>query len=601
MKQNNNFQMKPVCQLIIAGMVGITLSGCGGGGGTAEDGTLKNSAPIEETAPDITVLVDQNESETTTTDGDDSVEEPPVLIATVNPEDGATSVETDVVLTASFYEDVFAASFNSDSFTLSNTRNKNTMEGTAEFNALNNTASFTPASDLDLLTTYTATIGEEITDLMGNPLGNQSVSFTTRDGAWGTSSTLSDGITDASAPQITTDKNGNIMAVWSSRSNWVNTLWASYYKAADNSWSTPQLISSENVDAYSIDTEMDNSGNVWAVWRQKPSNSIYARRFIAATASWEETSDIDANGHSVHDEPQITVDTNGNAMAVFKGYGRPNSVYSNYYKAGSGWQGAQLLEDDNINYANEVQIAFDNNGNALAVWAQPVSGMHAVWSRYYNVLTDSWGEVSQAGNKSSSPAFELQVAFDNSGTATVVWNQWLDDKNNLYANRFSSAGGWGTVELIESDDFGNSYSPQFSIDALGDVVVVWQSLDDEGAEDIGQIRTVRYTSSNGWESSNTVRIDSDDTAMAEEPQVVIDANGNAMAVWKWYREDNTAGFSFSRYNHNGNWSAAQMLDEVEGNANNSSLAVRENGSVLAVWSRDDEFGGADRILFNRFE
>jgi hypothetical protein len=57
-------------------------------------------------------------------------------------------------------------------------------DGTVTYEGNNNVATFTLGSELDILATYTATLGTAITDLSGNPLAaDYSWSFTTSGGA----------------------------------------------------------------------------------------------------------------------------------------------------------------------------------------------------------------------------------------------------------------------------------------------------------------------------------------------------------------------------------------------------------------------------------
>jgi hypothetical protein len=87
---------------------------------------------------------------------------------------------------------------------------------TVTFDGSNNVATLTPTGDLSILTTYTATLSTEITDLNGNPLAaDYSWSFSTTEGAWGMAEMIEDNAENASTPQIAFDNSGYAIAVWS--------------------------------------------------------------------------------------------------------------------------------------------------------------------------------------------------------------------------------------------------------------------------------------------------------------------------------------------------------------------------------------------------
>ena len=56
-------------------------------------------------------------------------------------------------------------------------------------------------------------------------------------------------------------------------------------------------------------------------------------------------------------------------------------------------------------------------------------------------------ESDDAGN-----AQYPQVAFDSSGNAIAVWQQYDGTRFNIWANRYTASGNWGTAQLIETDD-----------------------------------------------------------------------------------------------------------------------------------------------------
>ena len=84
---------------------------------------------------------------------------------------------------------------------------------------------------------------------------------------------------------------------------------------------------------------------------------------------------------------------------------------------------------------------------------------------------------------------------------------------------------WQTAALIETDNVGNDYEPQIAIDAGGNAMAVW--VQSDGTRD--NIWSNRYTAGTGW--GTAALIETDNAGHAVNPQIAIDVGGNALAVW----------------------------------------------------------------------
>jgi hypothetical protein len=122
----------------------------------------------------------------------------------------------------------------------------------------------------------------------------------------------------------------------------------------------------------------------------------------------------------------------------------------------SSWGEAELIETDNAGYAKFPQVAVDDSGNAIAVWSQfDGTRLNILANRYY-AATGLWGEAELI-ETDEGPAGKPWVAVDGSGNAIAVWRQSDGTLYNVWANRYDAATGlWGTAELIETDDAGDS-------------------------------------------------------------------------------------------------------------------------------------------------
>ena len=70
-----------------------------------------------------------------------------------------------------------------------------------------------------------------------------------------------------------------------------------------------------------------------------------------------------------------------------------------------------------------------------------------------------------------------QVGVDGSGNAVAVWEQEDGTWWSIYSNRYVAGTGWGTAQLIETDNSGGAGGPEVGFDGSGNAVAVWQQSD----------------------------------------------------------------------------------------------------------------------------
>jgi hypothetical protein len=206
--------------------------------------------------------------------------------------------------------------------------------------------------------------------------------------------------------------------------------------------------------------------------------------------------------------------------------GTRNNIWANRYVTGTGWGAAALIETENAGDADAPQVAFDAQGNALAVWDQSDGTRHNIWANRYDSGT-GWGTAVLIETDNAGNAYSSQVAFDAQGNALAVWRQSDGTRYNIWANRYASGTGWGAATLIETDNAGDAGLPQIGFDAQGNALSVWRQSDGT----LNNIWANRYVSSTGWGTAAKIGTGA---GIATVPQIVIDAWGNALSVWEEY-------------------------------------------------------------------
>jgi len=337
-----------------------------------------------------------------------------------------------------------------------------------------------------------------------------------------------------------------------------------------------------------IDSGQDANGN-GALDPAEISDTRYVCNLIDGQIGWQVAELIETDNPGSARLPQIAFDANGNAMAVwYQLDGTHNSIWANRYTPGSGWGAPELIENNNAGHAYRPQIAFDANGNALAVWDQHDGSRYSIWANRYTAGS-GWG-TAEPIESGTDNAHRSQIALDANGNALAVWYQSDGTRNNIWANRYTPGSGWGYAERIETDDAGDAEDPQIAIDADGNAMAVWSQSDGTR----NNIRANRYTPGSGWGTAERIETGGDD---AYSPQIALDANGNALAVWRQY-DGTRYNIWANRYTAGSGWGTAELIETVSGDAYFPKVAIDANGNALAVWYQSD--GTRNNIWANRY-
>ena len=180
-------------------------------------------------------------------------------------------------------------------------------------------------------------------------------------------------------------------------------------------------------------------------------------------------------------KPQIAIDANGNALAVWNRFngGSRNDIWANRYTAATTtWGTALLIETGNAGTAENPTIAIDANRNGVALWNHFDGARYDVMATHYVTATGTWGQAAISLAASAVSSGDMRVAIDDSGNALVVWRHEEGfTRADIWANRYTASVGWGTAALIETDNAGSAIRPQIAMDCSGNAIAVWDQFD----------------------------------------------------------------------------------------------------------------------------
>ncbi|MDQ3990737.1 MAG: hypothetical protein M3245_00290 [Actinomycetota bacterium] len=178
-----------------------------------------------------------------------------------------------------------------------------------------------------------------------------------------------------------------------------------------------------------------------------------------------------------------------------------------------------------------------------------------------------------------------QVAVDRDGDALVVWERRDGSSGNWWrvqARWRSAAGVLSDVQNL-SPAGQDAQDPQVAMDRNGNAVVVWEVTSYSPTEG-GESVQARRRSASG--TLGPVRTLSDPGQKADDPQVAMDPGGNAVVVWRRYDGANSRIQARAR-SASGALSGVQTLSAAGRMAQHPQVAVDLAGNAVVVWERYD--------------
>lgn len=361
------------------------------------------------------------------------------------------------------------------------------------------------------------------------------------------------------------------------------------------SWGSAQLIETTNLgSALDPQVVVHASGNALAVWHQSTSSGrsdIWANRYTPASG-WGTAGLIETNDAGSAEDVQIAMDAAGNAVAVWRQHdGTRLNIWANRYDAASSWGTAALIETDDAGNANGPRVALDLAGNAIAIWYQHDGTRNNIWANRYNIGS-GWG-TAQTIETGDGDGLQPDVGFDASGDAVAIWIQSDGTEFSVYANRYdydavSGTGTWGSAAPIELGAGDTGYT-RIAVHASGAALAIWGQ--DDGSR--YRLWANRYDATSGWGTAEPIE---NGVGYIDAPQIEMDANGNGLAIWTQYGSTQDEIW-INRFTA-GAWGTAVIVSASGGDAGAPQIAFDPLGNAMAVWHQDD--GTRDNIWARRF-
>lgn len=391
---------------------------------------------------------------------------------------------------------------------------------------------------------------------------------------WRAPQLLANEAVDAYSSDIVSDAQGNALAFWRTSGS---GAWAARQYAAGSGWTAASPLDGSVI-------AMSPAGSLAVVWSEYDANddaAVYAKICAAADSCGEA---VQISGSASFVQPQsVVMDEAGNAAAFWIEGMKPSVLWTNRYEPGSGW-GAPTKIEGNLQQQNARAVA-DASGNLLVVWEQRLVNTFYLAAKRYEPGA-GWGEsqlIETADPVQLSNSAGHQLAADKAGNVIAVWQRTTSPQigDDIWTNRYAAGTGWGTAQLLETDAVNGAANPDVAMDEAGNALAVWQQSDGSRLN----IWTARYAPGAGWSAPQL--LETNDAGDAKQPQIAMNAVGGAVAVWQQH-DGIRWNIWAARYAPGAGWQDVRLIETNNvGDAQNPHVMIDTDGKAIAVWEQDD--------------
>jgi hypothetical protein len=352
---------------------------------------------------------------------------------------------------------------------------------------------------------------------------------------------------------------------------------------ADQQWLAGQTASAAGFGASGPQVGVDQSGNAISTWTQNDGSNdriLAAYRTSGLTTFFAGIQTISAAGQNAS-EPQVAVDANGDAVAVWSRFdGTRLRIQAAYRPAGATSSFGSVQDvSDTIGEAFAPQVGISADGEAIAIWVRfDGANYRAQVAIRPSGSASTFGSpqtLSASGQSASEPA--IGVAPD--GNAVAAWYRSNGTRLRIETAARAPAGSFGAVQTV-SPSTEDSFTPQVAVIGGGTATAVWY-----GSDGVAKLRVESASRPSGG-SFGSVQTLSDTAQDAFAPQVSMDPSGNAVAVWDRF-DGSKNRIQAAAKPAAGTFGTAQTLSDAGQEASEPQVDLDPNGNAAAIWSRFD--------------
>jgi len=552
-------------------------------------GTLSGTAPNLTYTPEVnyhgtdSFKFKVNDSTTDSAEATVTITVTPVNDAPVAADDTAMTTQNGATININ----VLANDTDVDGDTLSIQSVTAPAHGSATIN--NDTIEYKPPTD------FSGTVQFDYTASDGHATDTATITVTVGKG-WNTSADiLENNSSDADTPHVAMNSYGDAMVIWAQSRGLVDhDILGRFYRHGDG-WNTIQLVENDLNNSEQPQVAIDPQGNAVAVWREYDNSqwNIMANTYDAETGQWgtpQLLEHLDTNAS----DPMVAMSANGDAVAVWWQYDTADwSIFANHYDAAShSWDTNATVLEHGSGDAYDPKVAMDDHGNAIAIWQQHDGSIFGTYVNHYSSATHSWLSTARRLDQQLADTTYQSIALDANGNAVALWTSTYQGVIRLFANQYIAGDTWQGPQIIQDD---NRTADQCTVayDTSGNAMALWTQTDP----DRRNLYANRLAAGSvAWDGSIPVRKAGEDIYA---PVLRFDAQGNGIAAYMQMNPDWIFDIYAVRYSPARGWWGTTLLEDNKKDARGVDLGVDDDGYAFAVWHQSD--GSYERVYYNRLQ
>jgi hypothetical protein len=204
----------------------------------------------------------------------------------------------------------------------------------------------------------------------------------------------------------------------------------------------------------------------------------------------------------------------------------------------------------------------------------------------------TWGTTAVIDADAPSVAFSgggnpLPTGGALNGDTISLWlMSTTSDTSHVVARHYSAATQrWGASIDIQGNS-AQAYSPELSVDANGNACAIWEERQESGKF---VIRAARYDATGGsWSAPTTISNTNGPSSRFGASRVAQAPNGNIVVAWIQHQGDTTSLGTIDTAYYDASakqWTPARPLQAVQVNLYFPQVAIDAGGNAMVLWSQ----------------
>ncbi|AKJ07917.1 Hypothetical protein AA314_09543 [Archangium gephyra] len=292
---------------------------------------------------------------------------------------------------------------------------------------------------------------------------------------WGEPRLLESRDEPVSTPRVGVDAEGNALVVWRQSDGTAESPWAARF-VKGGGWGAPLLLETDAGAATVPALALEGSGRAVAAWMQPDSGGtvrVRASRFVPGSG-WTPPEQAAAAGEGA--SVSAALSANGSAFLVFRGpeASRGPSLFSSRFVPGEGWSATATRLGAAPPGSEEMGLAMDRWGRAMAAWTEPGSSP-GFWNLFVSrFLPEEGWRTPVSVSAYSQPVSQPSVASDGQGNFHFVWVENVYGIDQVFAARYpEGATAFSSMQELEPYSTGTSKRPRVRANGAGAAMTVW--------------------------------------------------------------------------------------------------------------------------------